>query len=64
MDTRKTFFIREETKKNYQLNDKNIVCYNNIFEVILDRDSHCSDAQYSLRALSKVRGVFANRGTR
>ena len=28
------------------------------FEVILDMDSHCNDAQYSPRALSKVRGVF------
>jgi len=44
------FFMREETKKNNQLNAKHNVCYNNIFEVIHDGDSHCSDAQYSPRA--------------
>jgi hypothetical protein len=31
MDTVKTFFILAEIKKNNQLNDKNIVCCNNIF---------------------------------
>jgi hypothetical protein len=42
------------------MNNKNIVCYNRIFEVILDMYNHCSDAQYYSHTLSKVRGVFVN----
>jgi hypothetical protein len=40
IDILETFILYEETKKNIQLNDKNTVSCNRIFDIILDRDSH------------------------
>jgi hypothetical protein len=39
-DTTERFFIHEESKIGNQLNDKNTVSNNKIFEAILNTDSH------------------------
>jgi endo-alpha-1,4-polygalactosaminidase (GH114 family) len=37
LDTMERFYIYHETKKNKQINDKNTVTYNKIYEVILEK---------------------------
>jgi endo-alpha-1,4-polygalactosaminidase (GH114 family) len=36
LDTMEKFYIYAETKKNNQINDKNTVTYNKIYEAILE----------------------------